>query len=206
VSNENLEPQPEPTPTSTSAGDAAKATSEGFSAVEPESDAPDSASYSAVEEEISVLNAQIADLQTELASMKDQLARSMAEFQNFRRRNQEQAVQLRQFATENFVTALLPVLDNFERTVAHAQQGASAEQLVVGVAAVERQLKSILEGQNVRRIEAVGQPFDPEVHEAIAMEASEEHEANTVIIEVEAGYKMGDRLIRPSRVKVAQPT
>jgi molecular chaperone GrpE len=157
----------------------------------------------AAEADLQALSAQMTRLQDELNGTKEQLLRTMADFQNFRRRNQQEQAQLRQFATENFVTALLPVLDNFERTVAHLQQGATVEQAMAGIQAVERQLRSVLEGQNVRRIEAVGLPFDPEVHEAIAMEPSPEHEANTVIIEVEPGYKMGDRVIRPSRVKVA---
>jgi molecular chaperone GrpE len=148
-------------------------------------------------------DAEFTQLQLELDQTKEQLLRTMADFQNFRRRNQEQVAQLRQFATENFVTALLPVLDNFERTVAVAQQGATLDQVLAGVQAVEKQLRSVLEGQNVRRIDSVGRPFDPEVHEAISMEPSPEHEANTVIIEVEPGYRMGERVIRPSRVKVA---
>jgi molecular chaperone GrpE len=142
-------------------------------------------------------------LQDELDQTKEQLLRTMADFQNFRRRNQEQVAQMRQFATENLVTALLPVLDSFERTVAAAQQGASLEQIQAGVQAVERQLRSVLESQNVKRIEALGLPFDPEVHEAIAMEPSDEHEANTVIQEIEAGYRMAGRVVRPARVKVA---
>jgi molecular chaperone GrpE len=155
------------------------------------------------EADLQELSEQMARLQGELTQTKEQLLRTMADFQNFKRRNQEQVAQLRQFATENFVTALLPVLDNFERTVAHAQQGATAEQVFAGIQAVERQLRSVLEGQNVKRIEAVGHPFDPEIHEAIAIEASPEHEPNTVIVEVEPGYRMGERVIRPSRVKVS---
>lgn len=157
----------------------------------------------AAEADLQALNAQMTRLQDELNGTKEQLLRTMADFQNFRRRNQQEQTQLRQFANENLVSALLPVLDNFERTVQHLQQGATLEQALTGVQAVERQLRSVLEGQNVRRIESVGQPFDPEIHEAIAMEPSPEHEANTVIIEVEPGYRMGDRIIRPARVKVA---
>lgn len=157
----------------------------------------------AAEADLQALNDQMTRMQNELNQTKDQLLRTMADFQNFRKRNQEQASQLRQFATENLVTALLPVLDNFERTVAHIQQGATLEQAQAGVQAVERQLRSVLEGQNVRRIESVGKEFDPEIHEAIGMEPSEEHDFNTVIVEVEPGYKMGDKIIRPARVKVA---
>lgn len=158
------------------------------------------------EEDLRELDDQMSRLQGELDQTKEQLLRTMADFQNYKRRNQEQVSQLRQFATENLVTALLPVLDNFERTVTHASQGASIEQVVAGVQAVEKQLKSVLEGQNVRRIAAVGQPFDPEIHEAISSEASEDHAPNTVILEIEAGYRMGDKVIRPSRVKVSSAT
>lgn len=157
----------------------------------------------AAEDDFVTLNAQIAKLQEELTGTKEQMLRTMADFQNFRKRNQEQAAQLRQFATENLVTALLPVLDNFDRTVEHIQKGATIEQALTGISAVQRQLRSVLEGQNVRRIESLGKPFDPEIHEAISIEESPDHEANTVIIEVEAGYKMGDKIIRPARVKVA---
>ncbi|AIE87828.1 Heat shock protein GrpE [Fimbriimonas ginsengisoli Gsoil 348] len=153
--------------------------------------------------DLNVLSTQMVRLQDELNGTKEQLLRTMADFQNFRKRNQNEVAQLRQFATENFVTALLPVLDNFERTVTHLQQGATAEQALVGIQAVERQLRAVLEGQNVRRIEAIGTPFDPEVHEAIGMEPSTEHPAGTVVVEAEPGYKMGDRIIRPARVKVA---
>jgi molecular chaperone GrpE len=154
-------------------------------------------------QDLQELNEQMIKLQDELTQTKEQLLRTMADFQNFRKRNQEQAFQLRQFATENLVTALLPVLDNFERTVAHLQQGATLEQAQAGVQAVEKQLRSVLEGQNVRRIESVGKEFDPVIHEAIGMEASDEHQTNTVVIEVEPGYKMGEKVIRPARVKVA---
>jgi len=155
------------------------------------------------EADLLALNGQMAKLQNELNETKEQLLRTMADFQNFRRRNQEQSSQLRQFANESFVTALLPVLDNFERTVIHAQNGATAEQVMAGVRAVEGQLRGVLEGQNVKRIPSVGQPFDPEVHEAIAMEASTEHAPNTVTVEVQPGYRMGERVIRPATVKVA---
>ena len=146
---------------------------------------------------------QLQRLQDELNQTRDQLMRTMADFSNFRKRQQDERDRDRRYATEGLVTALLPVLDNFERTVAHLEQGASVEQMIEGVRAVERQLRSALESQNVKRIESVGQPFDPNFHEAIAMEASTEHSADTIISEFESGYRMGDRVIRPARVKVA---
>ncbi len=136
--------------------------------------------------------------------LRDQLLRTMADFQNYRKRQEDQRKALESFATERLVTSLLPVLDNFERALASYEGGGSAEALVEGLKAVDRQLRQVLESQKVVRIPAVGQQFDPEVHEALVTEASDEHEENTVIGELEAGYMMGEKVIRPARVRVSK--
>jgi molecular chaperone GrpE len=156
-----------------------------------------------VEQDIHRLSEEVQKLKGERDELQQQVLRTLADFQNFRRRNQEQAAQLRQFANENFVSALLPVLDNFERTVNHIEAGATLENMLDGVRAVERQLRTVLESQNVRRIEAVGQPFDPLLHEAIGVVDSEGQPPNTVLEEVEPGYRLGDKVIRPARVRVS---
>jgi len=156
-----------------------------------------------VEADFQLLQTQIQSLANERDQLQAQLMRTMADFQNFRKRSDAENAQRALFATERFVTQLLPVLDNFERTIVHADSGASKEALVDGIRAVERQLRQVLETQNVRRIESLGQVFDPMVHEAIGFEASETHEPNTVVIEIEPGYKMGEKVVRPARVKVA---
>lgn len=145
----------------------------------------------------------VEKLATELAQKQEELLRTMADFQNFRKRTQTEAAQLRKFAAQSLVEALLPILDNFERTLRAAESGATLESLVGGVSAVERQLKSILEAQGLERIISVGQPFDAELHEALAVVATEDHEPDTVMDEIEAGYRMGDRIIRPAKVRVA---
>ena len=134
---------------------------------------------------------------------KERELRVMAEFQNYRKRNQAEVALLRALATEAFVTDLLPVLDNFERTIAHLDAGATVESLLGGIKAVERQLRSVLEGQRVSRIPAVGQPFDPALHEAVASEESE-LPAETVLEEIQPGYRMGEKVIRPAIVKVSK--
>lgn len=145
----------------------------------------------------------VEKLASELAQKQEELLRTMADFQNFRKRTQTEAAQLRKFATQSLVESLLPILDNFERTLRAAESGATMESLVGGVGAVERQLKSILEAQGLERIVSVGQPFDAEIHEALAVVATEDHEPDTVMDEIEAGYRMGDRIIRPAKVRVA---
>jgi molecular chaperone GrpE len=160
------------------------------------------------------LEALIQDVQQltkERDEAKEQVLRALAElqnsqreFQNYRKRNQQEMAMFRQMATEQFVTELLPVLDNFERTISHLDAGATVDSLIGGIKAVERQLRSALETQSVRRIQSVGEPFDPELHEALGTQSGTEHPEDTVAIEIEPGYKMGEKVIRPARVKVAK--
>jgi molecular chaperone GrpE len=147
---------------------------------------------------------QVAKLQAEVASLRDQMVRSMAEAQNIQRRMREQHEESLKFASQPLVTALLPVLDNLERSLASLEMGASPEKVLEGVRAIDRQLRSALASVNVERISAVGQPFDPELHEALTTTVSEEHEENTVTGEIEPGYRMQGRVIRPARVQVSK--
>lgn len=164
-----------------------------------------------VAEDLEALYKEIEQLTTERDEAKEQVLRTLADlqnyqrdFQNYRKRNQQELAQFRLMATEQFVTELLPVLDNFERTIAHLDAGATVESLIGGIKAVERQLRTALESQNVKRIQSVGNPFDPELHEALGTEVSKEHPDETVTLEIEPGYKMGEKVIRPARVKVAK--
>ncbi len=164
-----------------------------------------------VADDLEALYLEIQQLTSERDEAKEQVLRTLADlqnyqrdFQNYRKRNQQEILALRQTATEQFVTELLPVLDNFERTIAHIDAGATVESLLGGIKAVERQLRSALETQNVKRIQSVGEPFDPELHEALGTEVSTEHPEDTVTLEIEPGYKMGEKVIRPARVKVAK--
>lgn len=153
---------------------------------------------------IAELQAEAERLLQEKKQLEDQLLRTMAEFQNFRKRKEQESDQLRQFATERLVTSLLPVLDNFERTIAALESGAPMEAVIEGIRLVDRQFRTVLEGHNVRKIQSEGQPFDPEIHEAIATEESHELPENTVVNEVESGYRMADKVIRPARVRVSK--
>ena len=164
-----------------------------------------------VAEDLEALYQEIQQLTTERDEAKDQVLRTLADlqnyqrdFQNFRKRNQQEMATFRVMATEQFVTELLPVLDNFERTIAHVEAGATVESLVGGIKAVEKQLRTVLESQSVRRIQSVGEPFDPELHEALGTQSGTEHPEDTVVLEIEPGYKMGEKVIRPARVKVAK--
>jgi molecular chaperone GrpE len=156
-----------------------------------------------VTEDFNILDVQISKLTEEKAQIHDQLLRTMADFQNFRKRTQQEQGMIRQYATESLIMTLLPVMDNFERTVAAAEKGAPVESLITGVKATEKQFRFIIEAQGVTKIQCVGQPYDSDLHEAIGTVDSPDNPSETVVEEVEPGYKMGDKVIRHSKVRVA---
>jgi molecular chaperone GrpE len=147
---------------------------------------------------------QVAKLQAEVAALKDQMVRSIAEAQTIQRRMRDQHEEALKYAAQPLVSALLPVVDNLERSLASLEMGASAEKVIEGVRAIDRQLRQVLGSVNVERIAAVGTEFDPEVHEALTTAISEDHAENTVLAEIEPGYKMHGRVIRPARVQVSK--
>jgi molecular chaperone GrpE len=159
-------------------------------------DFPD-ANADAVESEIESLTA-------ELNEVKDHLLRTLADFQNFRKRAQQEKLATQKFATEQLILDLLPVLDNFERTNLAAAQGATTDSLLTGVQMVHKQLLNALEKRELKRISAIGAVFDSELHEAIGTEDTDEFPEDHVCAEIEAGYRIGDHTIRPARVKVAK--
>ena len=112
---------------------------------------------------------------------------------------------IKQIAKESFVMDLIAVLDNFERTMAAAGSGASTEVIVDGIKLVDRQFHQVLNSHGVQKIASVGETFDPELHEAIAVAETDEHPENTVIDEVSAGYRFESKVIRPARVRVSKP-
>lgn len=165
---------------------------------------PNGEGQESVEKDLTEIMLAVQQVSDERDRLQDQLLRTMADFQNFRKRQEDQRRQLEQFATERLVSSLLPVLDNFERALASVDAGAKPESIIEGLKAVDRQFRSVLEGQNVTRIPSVGEAFDPEFHEALATEDTDEYPENTIMGELEPGYKMGDKVIRPARVRVAK--
>jgi molecular chaperone GrpE len=128
--------------------------------------------------------------------------RSAADFANFKRRTEEERAAVNQFSTALLLTKLLNVLDDFDRALESVPPEAH-DAWIEGVKLVERKLRSVLESEGVTPIEAVGQPFDPNIHEAVVHEPTAEHPDNQVIGEVQRGYLLHDRVLRPSLVRVA---
>lgn len=145
----------------------------------------------------------IAALTAERDAMRDQMLRSMAEAQNVQRRLREQHREDLKFATQPLVAALLPVLDNLERSISSLESGASVDKVMEGIKAIDRQLRQALAVADVERIDAVGKKFDPEVHEALGTVKTDEVPEDTVVSQAEPGYKVHGRVVRPARVQVA---
>ncbi|WP_042200958.1 nucleotide exchange factor GrpE [Paenibacillus camerounensis] len=129
--------------------------------------------------------------------------RVQADFDNFRRRTQKEKEELAQYATSKLVTELLPVLDNFERALVTAPGNAESEAFTKGINMIFRQLEGVLKSEGLTAMETVGQPFNPEYHQAIMQVESEEHEEGIVTEEVQKGYLLKDKVLRPAMVKVS---
>ncbi|GEM_PF-444130 len=125
-----------------------------------------------------------------------------AEYQNYRRRSEERFMEQQKYNNAEFIKALLPVLDNFERAMTAAEQSRNFDALIGGINGTLKQLQAALQKAGVTPIEAVGKEFDPKYHEAIGNVESDEYPSNTVAEEVQRGYILHDRVLRPTLVRV----
>jgi len=145
----------------------------------------------------------LTHLEAELAEAREAHLRAVADLQNFRRRSaEERAVQL-QFAHEQLILELLPLLDNFERATGCEVDGAAAQNLLRGVCMVQQQFHDILERFGVQRMVTTDQLFDPAKHDAVERVETNEVCEGTVVGEITPGYLLNGRVIRPAKVKVA---
>jgi molecular chaperone GrpE len=144
---------------------------------------------------------ELQKLKAERDSLLDRLARAQAEFENARRRASKEQQDFRDYATVDTVKSLLPVIDSFERAL---QVKSEPGDFRSGVELIYKQLQDALAKLGVRPIPAKGEPFDPHVHEAIEMVETSDVTDHEVLEELQRGYKLKDRLLRPAMVKVAK--
>ncbi len=149
------------------------------------------------------LEEQLALAQAEAARNLDGWQRTQAEFANARKRFEKQRVETYVNANAELVSKLVPLLDDFERALETVPAESRANPWVAGVELVYRKMQAILEEMNVQVIPAVGEPFDPNLHEALSQEVSDQFASGTVVREMRRGYRLGERVIRPSLVTVA---
>lgn len=129
--------------------------------------------------------------------------RVQADFDNFRRRSRQEKEEFAKYASSKLIEQLLPVVDNFERALATSKETADADAILKGVDMIFRMLSQVLEQEGLKSIEAVGQPFNPDFHQAIMTVDSADHEEGIVIEEIQKGYNLKDKVLRPSMVKVS---
>lgn len=147
---------------------------------------------------------QIAGKDKEIAELKDKYLRALADTENVRKRMRQQNEDAVRLQREGLLRDLLPITDNLERAVDAARGGGNGKPIVEGVEMVLRSLLDFLRNHGVVPRESVGQPFDPQFHEAVDHVESGKHPPNTVISEFHRGYQVGERVLRPARVAVAK--
>lgn len=133
----------------------------------------------------------------------DLLLRKTAEFDNYRKRVDRERRELAEHAASDLLAQLLPIVDDLERALATSATDASAEAYRAGVELIHKQLLELLAKRGVKAIKAVGQPFDPNYHQAVAREVGSPEQDGLVTAEFRRGYMLGERLLRPAMVKVA---
>lgn len=156
-------------------------------------------------EEILHLQHQVTDLTRQVSDLTEALQLERADATNIRRRHEEQITGMRNMVKANVVRDLLPVIDNFERALKHVPKELEGKEYIKGVQGIVKQFEKTLSDIGVERIATVDQPFDPRYHEAVAVdEESQEGDSSTETVceELQAGYKIGEEVIRHAMVKV----
>ncbi len=145
----------------------------------------------------------VESLQAELADAEKRVLMAHADLDNFRRRTRRDQQDSLKYATLPMMGQILEALDNFDRAMEAHEQDPSGTGLLDGVKMVAQQISDILTEKGCKKIEAVGQPFDPNKHQAMQMQPSDEYEANIVMMDLRPGFELHDRVIRPSQVFVS---
>ncbi len=147
---------------------------------------------------------ELAQLREEAQAAKDRALRAQAELENFRKRVQREQEDFSKYREVSLLTDLLPVVDNLDRAIEAASKQADTSSLLQGVKMVSTQLTEVLAKHNCTRTGMIGEPFDPNFHQAIMQQPSPDHPENTVLVVAASGYKVYDRTIRPAQVIVSK--
>jgi len=158
--------------------------------------------------ELVATRSELKRVETENAELKNSLARRQADFDNYRKRVERERTETYNRVVADVAAKLLPVLDNLKRALETEASVEAAESdefrhFLSGVDLISKQLNGVLEAFGIKPVAAVGEQFNPHIHEAVVTEPTDDYEPDTVIQEIVAGYRLGDKLIRPALVKVA---
>ncbi|HEY0826668.1 MAG TPA: nucleotide exchange factor GrpE [Bacilli bacterium] len=150
-----------------------------------------------------VIPGPLEELQKKVDENYQRFLRTQADFDNFRRRAKQEREEFAKYASSQLMELLLPVLDNLERALSAGKESKDPEALTKGVDMTLRQMIQALEQQGLKPMEAVGQPFNPDFHQAVMQVESEEFEEGYVVEEIQKGFMLKDRVLRPAMVKVS---
>lgn len=154
--------------------------------------------------ELEALRQELEKAKAQAAEYLEGWQRARAEFANYKKRNEQERQELSKLANATLITRLLPIFDDFERAFQTLPRSLLNLTWIDGIALIYRKLQAILEAEGLTLIETEGQSFDPLLHEAVTYEESAEHDEGQIIGEVQKGYKLGDRVLRPALVRVAK--
>jgi len=163
----------------------------------------DSSQSESVSDEDNHLQQKIDELEKERDSWKDKFLRKAAEFENYKKRVENDQIAILNYAAESFIRKILPVVDDFERSLQHLNDAQDLENIKKGIELIYNKMIKFLEEQGVKKIESVGKPFDVHFHEAVMQKEDPNAEPHTVLEELEKGYMLKDKVIRFAKVIVS---
>ncbi len=146
----------------------------------------------------------MGQLENEISDLKDKLLRKAAEFENYKRRVENEQSNLVKYSAESFIIKLLPIVDDFERSLKHIEDSNEPDSIKKGIELVYNKLTKLLDEQGVKKIDSVGKPFNVDYHDALMQKKVENVKPHTVVEEIEAGYIYKDRVIRHAKVIVSE--
>ncbi len=159
-----------------------------------------------IDTELEKYKKRIEELEEENRTLKDQLLRKQADFENFRKRMFREKEESIKYANSKLLLDLTGIIDDFERAIQSAENSRDFDSFFEGVSMIEKQMTNMLEKRwGLKRFSSIGEAFNPEKHEAIAMEESDKYDHSVVLEDYQKGYMLHDRLLRPARVKVSKP-
>lgn len=154
--------------------------------------------------DISSYEEKIKALEAEVANYKELMLRKAAEFENYKRRTENDQLNLLKYAAESFIVKLLPTVDDLERSLSHMSEETDVQKIKEGIQLIYNKFMKTLDEQGVKKIDSIGKPFDVEYHEALMQRADESVPPHTVLDELETGYIYKDRVIRHAKVIVSE--
>ncbi len=156
------------------------------------------------EEEMALMQSELDEAKAQSQIAIDKMMRLAAEFDNYKKRSAKEYENIRKYAAESIIKELIPIVDNFERAIESADESKDIDSLLKGINLILNQMLNLLEKEGVTRIKAVGEVFDPNVHEAVLHIASDEYPENVVVNEFQKGYILNGRVIKPAMVAVSK--